>query len=432
MTTRVRVLQVETPELDRGRLLACGIDRPAPGDESTTHSLPIRGWVLGRSAPVETVEIVHDGAVLRAAAVVGKRRDIPTVYAQVEGAEACEFFANVSLIGLPATFEILLQAVVGDEARVPIGVIRGSRSPFTSGFEPRLKPLMLTTVGRSGSTIVISALGAHPQIVAYPAFEREARVASYWMDVFATLSQPASYVRQIAPGGPRHGRWWAGEREPTPRVMGNDHVERWLASAGVEALARFCQTRIESLYEELAASRGKSGAVYFAEKFSADAVAPLVWELYPDAREVVLVRDFRDTACSVMAKTAKFRGVEQARDPRQVLRDVQSRMAGIARVWEQRSQYAHLVRYEDLIHHPTETLDGVLGYLGVESSPETIAGMVEALAPHGESAERHRTTSEAEASIGRWRHDLDTALQREYELALRRGLELFGYPLEVA
>jgi hypothetical protein len=289
---------------------------------------------------------------------------------------------------------------------------------------------MLTSTGRVGSTVLVNALGAHPQIAAYPPFLKEPRVASYWMAVFKALSDPASYVRQLAPGGPLHEGWWLGSREPMPR-MGNDEVETWMAAEAVEALAALCQERIQALYAEIAASNGRSDAIYFAEKFRTDSVPGLMWELYPRVREVVLVRDFRDVACSILASSAKRKGLAKAPDPRSVLDDIQARTASIVRVWEERSPQVHLVRYEDLVRRPAEIIEGITTYLGFDSGPEVIDAMVGALSEEGAGPERHRTTPAVEASIGRWRRDLDAETQREFELALRGGLETFGYPLEV-
>jgi sulfotransferase family protein len=286
---------------------------------------------------------------------------------------------------------------------------------------------MLTSTGRVGSTVLMNALAAHPGIAAYPPFQREPRVATYWMEVFKTLSEPASYVRQLAPGGPLHDGWWLGSGEPMPRGIANDEVEQWIAADAVETLAALCQGRIEDLYEEIASRHSRPDATYFSEKFRTDSVPALMWELYPDAREVMLVRDFRDVACSILASSAKRKGMEQTADPRAALDDIRGRAGAVASAWQQRSERAHLVRYEDLIQKPAEVLEGVVTYLGLDAEPKDVEGMVAALFEEGTAAELHRTTSEASASIGRWRHDLDADTQREFTDALRRELEMFGY-----
>jgi sulfotransferase family protein len=428
----VEVVEVHVSDVAHEALVGFGIDQPKSGSAHSTYSLPVRGWALGRGAAVEAVELVHDDVVLRRLVLAGKREDVAAEHPDVAGAATSEFYAVISSLRLAPAFEILVQAVLPNEHRVTIGAIRGRRNAVQSGFEPRLAPLMLTSTGRVGSTVMMNALGAHPQIAAYPPFRKEPRVASYWMDVFATLSEPASYVRQLAPGGPLHDGWWLGSAEPMPRTTARDDLERWLAADAVESLAAVCQERIEALYARIAAGHGRPDATYFAEKFGTDSVPALIWELYPRAREVFLVRDFRDVACSILASSAKRKGRDKVPDPSTVLGDIAGRTHSILKVWQQRSQRAHLVRYEDLIERPPDTLDELLEYLELDRSPKLVESMVGALSEDGTAATRHRTTPTADASIGRWRRDLDGDLQHEFSLVLREGLEAFGYALEVA
>jgi hypothetical protein len=430
MTALVEVAEVEAAEPVPDELLGFEVNQPKSGSERSTYSLTVRGWALGRQRAVEAVEVVQGGDVLRRLAVTGKREDVATAHPDVEGAGTSEFFVTISSLALEPSFELSVRAVLSDDSRIPIAVIRGRRDPVRSEFQPRLQPLMLTSTGRVGSTVLMNALGAHPQIAAYPPFEREPRAATYWMEVFRTLSNPASYLRQLAPGGPLHDGWWLGAGEPMPRGVANDEVERWMAADAVEALAALCQSRIEALYGEIANRHSRPNAIYFAEKFRTDSVPALVWELYPDAREVMLVRDFRDVACSIIASSSKRKGVEQSADPRATLDEIRVRAGAVASAWQQRSERAHLVRYEDLIQKPAEVLEGVVTYLGLDGAPEGVEAMIAALSEEGTAAEFHRTTPEATASIGRWRRDLDADAQEEFTTALRDELEAFGYPAE--
>jgi hypothetical protein len=88
------------------------------------------------------------------------------------------------------------------------------------------------------------------------------------------------------------------------------------------------------------------------------------------------------------------------------------------------------VRYEDLIERPADILQELADYLELDSSPKIVGPMVDALSEGGTAATRHRTTPGADASIGRWRRDLDADAQRKFERALKPGLEAFGYELE--
>jgi hypothetical protein len=317
--------------------------------------------------------------------------------------------------------------VTDDDACVPLGSIRGRRGPVRSTFEPRFAPLMLTSTGRAGSTVFMHLLGAHPEVVVVPPYDHEPRVASYWLEVLISLAEPGSYLRQIAPMGPLHGRWWIGEEEPMPRGVRDKEVEAWLSMDAVEELAGFCQSRIEALYTRVAESQGREQAAYFGEKFATDRIPALVWELYPKAREVFLVRDFRDVVCSIIASSAKRSGNREGRAPETALSDARGRTMALAAAWQQRGDRAHLVRYEDLVREPGPAVRELLRYLDVDDSDAIVEKLVGALGERGAAADAHSTTPDQESSIGRWQRDLDPALQEELNVQLRLGLELFGY-----
>ena len=64
----------------------------------------------------------------------------------------------------------------------------------------------------------------------------------------------------------------------------------------------------------MAALHSGSDATFFVEKFTsfaessdpARSVPAMIAELYPGAREIVLIRDLRDVVCSISAFTKKY------------------------------------------------------------------------------------------------------------------------------
>jgi hypothetical protein len=285
---------------------------------------------------------------------------------------------------------------------------------------------MLTSPGRTGSTILMQMLSGHPEIVVYPPFEHEPRVATYWIDLLKTLANPASYLRQIAPAGNLLGDWWLGRREPVPRRLSRPDIQEWLGGEAVPEIAALCQSRIEALYERLV--EPGTDPRYFAEKFRADCVPALMWELYPDAREVILVRDLRDVVCSIFATTEK-RGLQAlpADRGRHIAEQLKGRVEASVGALAARREQAHLVRYEDLMLRPEETLAALLAYLDVDSSNKALAGMLALASKHLPAMDKHRTTPDPVASIGRWKRDLSPELQRVCEEALGPALQAFGY-----
>jgi hypothetical protein len=104
-------------------------------------------------------------------------------------------------------------------------------------------------------------------------------------------------------------------------------------------------------------------------------------------------------------------------------RDVSLLMAS----WRRRSQHAYLVRYEDLVMQPAETLRGICLYLGMDASPTTIDTIVEHALADTHEYRGHRTSANVAASVGRWRRELSPALQHLCEETYADMLTEFGY-----
>ena len=154
-------------------------------------------------------------------------------------------------------------------------------------------------------------------------------------------------------------------------------------------------------------------------------------ELYPGAGEVFLVRDFRDMIASMLAANER-RGNERfgrtASDTdEQFVRRFRRFAANLAASWKRRSARAHLVRYEDLLRQPRETVVGLIEHLGLEATDDALVRMIDSLGRREEALEGHITSTSPEASIGRWRRDLAPELRNVTEEVFGAALELFGY-----
>ena len=128
------------------------------------------------------------------------------------------------------------------------------------------------------------------------------------MTVFRSLSAPKSYLRQIHAERWDEPRWWLGDGADGAAGAGR----AWIWRSGWEP------RRVDNLGGALPAAgrgvlpRGRRAAArsprlrYFAEKFLLDPVLlDLTTEIFPGARELILVRDFRDRLSSVFAWNEK-------------------------------------------------------------------------------------------------------------------------------
>jgi len=434
----VEIVEVSTVPTGLSALLwGSHIGLPANGSLSDIYAIIVGGWALGRSSPVVAVELVSEKDVLRRIPINVQRPDIAARYPSLPEAENSGFRGTVNALGLtPEGFELSVEAILQDEKRVQIGVIRGRRRSLRSGFRPKLQPLILTNLGRSGSTWLTQLLGQHPQIITYQPFRYEPRVASYWMEILRTLSEPASYLQSVLVTKVYDEYWWIGNQEsPSLTSLEYDQVmQRWLGRDSVEELVGFCQSRIEEFYKLASAIQDKTETVYFAERFYGTSRfgTRIMRELYTRAREIFLIRDPRDMLCSMLAFSNKTQimmfGREQARDDHDFVHQVGSSVRGLLQNWQDRSDKAYLLRYEDLIQRSEETLESVLYYLDLDSDSLTVRQMLEQATETSPEAQlQHKTSGEPITSIGRWRRDLDPSMQAACQEAFADVLEEFGY-----
>jgi len=122
----IEIVEISLTELESQKLWGRHIELPKPGHQIDGHTFAIAGWVLGRSDPAVAVEMLHEGSVVRQIPITIRRPDVAATYPQVTGAEQSGFQASVR-VPASAGLELLVQAVLQDESRVQLGVIRAQR-----------------------------------------------------------------------------------------------------------------------------------------------------------------------------------------------------------------------------------------------------------------------------------------------------------------
>lgn len=429
------IIEVSQRGMAGDDLFAGWIEAPVSGYETETYALTVSGWVLGRTSPVVAVELRYADMLLRTAPVEIARPDIATGYPDYPDrgrAAACGFATAIGTLGLAPEFAVHVEAVLEDGRRVPLGAVRGRHDPLRSGFVPALQPIMVTSLGRTGTTLLMQLLADHPDIVVQRLYAYETRWSTYWAHMAKVLGEPGTFMPP---------QQWINSFENFDAVGHNPFnftsytydplVAGWLNRDYPERLAAFCQQSAEAFYRQIAAGQGQTEPAYYAEKHFPGFIPDVIWELYPQAKEIVSVRDFRDMLCSIAAFVAKpgrtFFEYSSTQSTEELIAQMRGEVELLLRSWRRRSARAHLVRYEDLVREPTETLRGVFAYLGLEISPATLAAMVRRGFAETPDLRNHRTTASLDASIGRWRRDLSPPLLRLVEDAYGDALREFGY-----
>lgn len=411
------------------------LDFPNPGTVVKGLHVPLSGWALGPEGPPTWID-VDRGAQTTRFRPNFLRSDVAARFAGVPDAAAAGFDVAVSGLALSREFNIGVKAVLGEESAVWVGTVRGRRSPLSLNMPQEAPhPLLITSLGRSGSTWLVHLLGAHPRILAYRPFEYEPRALMYWLSLCQSLSEPLSSYQMLGSDFGSSGLWFMGSSGHMVLPSDVDEpVATFLAGESAERVLRLASDEIAAFYAKVAALQSRRAQAFFVEKALPGATAELGLELFPKAREIVLVRDPRDIVCSILHFNRKRGysafGRERAEDDHQFVRDLRIGLDQVGDSWRSRRERSLLVRYEDLLLEPEETLVRILDYLGLDKKN---AGAVLSKAKRTSRAfqARHRTASSPSASIGRWRRDLDPDLLRTCEEAFGDWLPEFGYEVDL-
>jgi hypothetical protein len=424
----IEILSVSPATEMPDKLRGFSLESPTAGSSTDAFALPIRGWVLGRVSKAVEVEILHGGSVIRKTPVKEASTDVTQSYPEVAEAKNCRFHLLAGVLGLPSEFELTVRAVLENKRRVLLGTVRARHDPVRSSFEPRLRPITLTSLNRVGSTWVMGILAAHPQIVVHQQYPYEHSTAQYWVHMVKVLSEPANRLQSSKPGDFHNDLWHVGHNPfYDATLIKHQALRNWIGRDYVERLTAFCLSSIDDWYLEVARSQGQDEPVCFAEKGVAGHIPALTWELYPNAKEIFLVRDFRDMVCSLMAFYKDGTTRRRASNDEQYIHWLGTWASHLHADYESRADRAHLVRYEDVVNQPVETLAALFRYLELDASPALVDEIIKKASEQTPHFLKHRTTPNVQASIGRWRHDLDPALQRTCEETFGDLLGAFGY-----
>jgi Sulfotransferase family len=413
-------------------LLWFGIDQPATGGDSAGYEFVASGWVLHGERCAEAVQVVgDDGAIVGWGRIGHDRPDLGSAFPDMPRAARCGFQFAVGAIALQGDFTCTIEAILDDGRRVPLALVRGRRGAIPAPENGMLQPVLVSSLGRSGSTLLLGLLAAHPGIVVDRIAPYETRTSSYWLHAFQVLSKPAdhehagdlaTFVRNAHSVG----------QNPFDMARRGEAAEMrvWYSRTQVERVAAFCRGSIDSYYRTLAKANGQMNPAFFAEKRLTNVLFNPLGELYPHGREIFLVRDFRDVVASIFAFNAQ-RGYQAfGRQHFASDEDYIKRLALWARQlrdgWRRRAGNSLLVRYEDLALTPGRTLEAVLVYLGFDPGKEVIESMT-SYAHTAPEVPGHKTSIDAEHSIGKWQEELDEHLKEVCAAEFGDLLAEFGY-----
>lgn len=266
--------------------------------------------------------------------------------------------------------------------------------------QERPDPLFVVTAPRSGSTLLVQLLGAHPAI----GMTNEAACVTFLRKSFLLASTPSSSTIDD------------GEGFETPGIV----PERYAADLAASYLSVW-DDFMETFYRRVAYGNAPT-LRYFGDKLLSPNDLEFAVRHFPGARFLQLIRDPRDILASSYAferaQPVSWSGAPftaRVSHLRQFLEKTHSLLEG---------RTALRVRYESLVSDLSGALSEVLAFLALDLELE-VAAFLNDEAPA--LFERHGTSQTPARSIGRWKGVFTADEQRAISDGLGPWLERLGY-----
>ncbi len=380
----------------------------------------ISGWAIDRAVPDRPtpVAIFVNGVEVTRIAPHIYRPDVKKLWTGATGNYGFEFRFNAPLsifskhhvaVRFLATGSILNNGEMTlDRIAVP---------PPAEPSGPM--PVLLNGMGRSGTTLMMSRLSRHPEIVVGTRYPFEIKLASYYSLAFRTLVSTADRLNSTNPDSMTAQEFYIGfnpYNQPGFHSIIKDPncLFKYFNITAPAQIGDAFRKVIWNYYDILKVDQGKLSARYFAEKVGLEDVSrygPRV--LFGQVREIFLVRDLRDYLCSAH----KFWNHSKSES----LHSMLGAANHILKIQERAENDTVFLRYEDCVMKPSETMEKVKQFLGLQklfsSSSEEESSLFHV----------HATSNSPASSIGRWKTELTEEEIAVCNTTYSEFLERFGY-----
>jgi hypothetical protein len=279
--------------------------------------------------------------------------------------------------------------------------------PVLQQEQPRMA--FIVGIGRSGTTMLTSMLNMHPEVIATP--ENEFILFSHSSFAYKNFNDPEvvkAFINMFDYNYNNVINIW----KPSP------DFEKSIAQLRVKNFANVC--KLAYLHYPLS-QKDRSGVKWVIDKNPSYSMhIQLLHRLYPEAKFIVIVRDYRDNVVS-----------------RKKYSDKAVSLLNLAAAWnffyekiyrsiKALGLSAHLVRYEDLAQAPEKTLQSLCDYLGVTYDPQMLQfqGFSKKIKDHA----RVTVSEEKFEKIASMHSNLDKAVNTDRVDAFRDELS----PAEIA
>lgn len=201
-----------------------------------------------------------------------------------------------------------------------------------------------------------------------------------------------------------------------------ERVERY--GIGPESVDRSMAALVDNIFTRYQVRQGKQR---WAEKTPTNIRRiNYLFRLFPQAQFIHVIRDPRDTYCSIRDRATTDKPHWRRFTPERAARDwCKSIVAG--KPWRSHPDRYHEVRYEHLVSDPVNTMRELLAFLGEPWDPRVLDAASDNEEAQGANIRRDQVDS---SSVGRWRVELGEGEVAGIQAVAGELMREIGYPLE--
>ena len=297
--------------------------------------------------------------------------------------------------------------------------------------------LFLGGCPKSGTTLLLSLLDGHPQLAVLPEethfLEQRADYSAlgrYHAKLRHLLEQ--SGLRLLGQGkGARTG--WPGEAPSTDLrdYSGFDH-QRFvrLAACAVEQPWMSDSLLFSETVRAYAMTIGCNwrDCIRWVEKSTSNELCEdTLFELFPEAKLIQVVRDPRAVFASRKKRLLNLSGCYTK--AHRLVRGWNRSSGQIPKLMKRGDRYL-VIRYEDLVLAPRQSLERVCRFAGIEFLPELFTTTRAAREWQGNSSFHNAFSGISGQAVDHWKSDLTEDEVWWVEMHCREGMQFVGYPLQ--
>jgi hypothetical protein len=375
------------------------------------------GWALDDANPTRSlrVDVEVNGKLFGSPAADRPRPDLENAYGGGDHGFVYEFDPPLAIVR-DHHVRILFK---GSQQVVPNGDRVLSSVSISAGG--RLAPVLVSASGRAGSTVLMQNLASHPAISVANLYPFETELLKYYGHAFTVLSSFGDHKKSGKPESFIDNHRFIGANpfymHPFDRAFKNEQsFFEFYQHFVPRELARTFRDIVTEFYVSLAEDAGKTNVSHFAEKNQLAGNARwFARNIFGTVREIVLLRDLRDTLCS-------FRSF-WSQPTEEAMRLLMLSYNAIMTVLEEGKSDVLFLKYEDLILREKATMRVVAAFLGIGEFPR------ESSTAQATLFEQHGTSKSPISSIGRWKQELSGDEIEQTTRAFEPFLRAFGYEL---